>query len=334
MRKTVRYIDWVYCLVMAVVMYVVFPLGRWMDTSPLCTIVFLSFYYAIYAVNRLAVIPLFLRGGKYSVLAAIMVSIAVLMMMGLTCQSEAWPLRKLSIFFLEERKVELTQQRAWLFFLMVETFSLAVSMQSELARQRIRRQEAELARDRAELALYQAQFEPHFIYNSLNTLYGLIVTRDASAEETFMKFIGQTRYMTRSIRKEWVDVEEEIEYLRNYIDLQRLRLDEHTTINLDCENTLADARIAPLILITFVGNALKHGTKSGCDSLVDIKLRIDDNGLYMHIANPIIKSEDKVKEGTGIENCRRRLELIYPYRHSLDISQQDGRYIVNLKIQL
>ncbi|MBQ9533176.1 MAG: histidine kinase [Prevotella sp.] len=148
----------------------------------------------MYATNRMLVVPLYLRGRWHRATATTIVAFEVVVMMMLTSQAEGWPFRQLSVFYLETRKVEMSQQRAWLFFLMVEAFSLAVSTLSELARQRILQQEAEMERDRAQLALYQAQFEPHFIYNSLNALYGLIVTRDSRAEQSFMKFIELTRY--------------------------------------------------------------------------------------------------------------------------------------------
>ena len=136
MKKRSIPIDISVCLLMAIGMYVVFPLGRWIDHIPINTMLLLGFYYLCFIVNRTATIPLFLKGGRWPLLAVLILTASVLLMAALTYCHEGWPFYRLA----DPGKVSLGQQRAWLFFLIVQVTSCTIGIINELARQRIRQQ--------------------------------------------------------------------------------------------------------------------------------------------------------------------------------------------------
>lgn len=138
-------------------------------------------------------------------------------------------------------------------------FSFAVGTLAELYRRTIERQAAEHEQRKAELALYKVQINPHFLFNTLNTLYGLMLTDVARAETAFMQFMDMTKYMYTNADKDRVPLRSEIDYIRQYIELQKNRMNDHTHVHLSIEsrNGCPDAMIAPMILITFVENAVQ-----------------------------------------------------------------------------
>lgn len=130
----IRYIDWGVFLLMSVAIYVLFPVGRWLDRAPLITLLFLGVFYVSYVVNRKYAIPLIIKGKRWVMVTAAMVFGYVLLMTALTCYHEGWPFFRLTAFYQEKGKVEMSQQRAWLFFLLVQAVSIVVSMVKELNR--------------------------------------------------------------------------------------------------------------------------------------------------------------------------------------------------------
>lgn len=333
MKRLPFYIDCGFCLSLALMLYILFPIGRWMDDALLSGTLFLSFFFVSYFVCRTWVVPFFLCSGRR--LASVVIFAAcVSVMVALTTWRVGWPFWQLSSFYNDRGKVEMSQQRAWLLFFVVENFGIAVSILVELGRQRLRKQEAEIERNRAELALYRAQLNPHFLYNSLNSLYGLVVTRSEKAEQAFASFIEWARGMAKIVQRERVTVAEEIDYMQHYIALQRLRLSAQTEIVFECENHSPCAEVAPMLLIPFVGNALKHGTDPVLPSDIRISLHVSDGRLSFHVSNPVFRSVYKPECGTGLLNCRRRLEMLYPRRHTLAVGVSDGRFEVDLQLIL
>lgn len=146
--NALRHTDWCICLIMAIIMYIIFPLGRWIDHAPFITILFLGFYYLCFAANRLFVIPLFFKGGRWRIVSVLTLICAVWLMFALTFFSEGWPFHQLADFYKEKGKVEMSQQRAWLFFLIVQVVSITLGILSELAVQRISHQKTLLECER------------------------------------------------------------------------------------------------------------------------------------------------------------------------------------------
>lgn len=196
------------------------------------------------------------------------------------------------------------------------------------------RQEIETEKNKAELALYKAQINPHFLFNTLNTLYALLVSGSDKAESAFIKFSGILRYMYSQSCSDMIPIESELEYIRQYVDLQKLRLNSHSHINLTIETKNEGVLIPPMILITFVENVFKYGTSSDTDCEVCIYIRVDTDILHMETENAIMNRREDGVCGIGIKNCRRRLELLYPGRYVLLTGEVDGKYKVLLNIIL
>ena len=334
MNNLLKYIDLGFAVVMAVMLYIIFSLGRWIEDSPLSAIVFIGFYYLIYVVNRKISVPMMFKSGHQRVLGLLIFVAAVLAMMALTHYSPGWPFYELASFYHDSSKVEMSQQRAWLFFVTVQTFSIAVGVLNEYWQLRLREQILKQQRDKIELALFQAQLNPHILYNTLNSVYGLVVTKNEHAEESFIQAIELSRYMSSMTHREYVSVDDEAQYISNYIDLQRLRLSAHSHITFTYDSNNPEAQVAPMLLITFVGNALKYGTSVTQATDINVDLVVNDQGLFLNVSNPIIAGSARQSSGTGILNCRNRLQLIYPNRHTLDIVERDGRFVVNLHIKI
>lgn len=234
-------------------------------------------------------------------------------------------------------RLRLHQQAVWFLFVIVMTFSSAIGLLGELYRQRARRQELETAKNKAELSLYKAQIDPHFLFNTLNTLYSMVVTQNSNTEDAFMQFIDITRYIYNNANQESVAVDDEAHYLQQYIDLQRNRLNDCTKINFDYCN---DGKhpvltIAPMLLITFVENALKYGVSASVESIIDIVLKVENGVLTLTTSNPVrTKPTDESHVGIGIENSRKRLDLIYGKDYSLDINETEDQFDLTLTINL
>jgi two-component system LytT family sensor kinase len=194
----------------------------------------------------------------------------------------------------------------------------------------------------AETNFLKTQINPHFLFNTLNNIYSLTLSQSADAAFITRQLKNLITYMLQDCTKDLVPLTGEIEFLKNYISLEQLRnKQEQADIQLTIKGEPGNKQIAPLLLINFVENAFKHGVKAGIDNaFVKINLLIMDNVLAMEIVNSkpelIIDQHKSVKEdgGIGIQNVSRRLDILYPHRHKLRISQSKKEYSVYLSIDL
>lgn len=232
-----------------------------------------------------------------------------------------------------EARLHIRTQIIWFFFLMVTGFSLAIELTFELFRQILSRQEIEAEKNKAELALYKAQINPHFLFNTLNTLYALVLSGSDKTESAFVKFSGILRYMYSQSGSELIPAEQEVDYIRQYVDLQKLRLNHHTQVELTTEITDGRVLIPPMILITFVENAFKYGSSSDVDCTIRLFVHIDEDRLLLKTENAVMRHREKEGQGIGISNCRKRLELLYPGRYELRNEETDGVFRVRLEIR-
>ncbi len=201
-----------------------------------------------------------------------------------------------------------------------------------------RRKELENQQLTSELQFLRAQVNPHFLFNTLNNLYYLAVNQSSRTPEVIAKLSGMMRYMIYESNHEKVPLDREIEYIENYLSLERLRLEDNVPITFEVDGQTAGVRIAPLILITFLENAFKHGVSSSATApWITVHLAIDHSELVYRVANGKLSEGSKVlqnKSGIGLQNVKRRLELTYPDRHYLRIADTDERYEVVLKLDL
>jgi two-component system, LytTR family, sensor kinase len=186
----------------------------------------------------------------------------------------------------------------------------------------------------AELNFLKLQINPHFLFNTLNSIYSQAHFRSEQTEHSILKFSRIMRYVLYDSAAEKIPLIQDLEYISNYIDLQQLRLSKNITIHYDVTGPVNGLSIAPLLLITFIENAFKHGISYTAPSEIKIAIAVTGNDLSLTVGNAITQSSRESTGGVGLINARRRLDVIYPGRHLLDVIENDHLYIVNLKIEL
>lgn len=331
-NRIALYIDLLFCLVIIPLVIMLLPVDRWIVTNMAFLVTLVIYVYALYFVYRCACLPKLFMQKKYLhivlLLAVLIVVTELLTHFPMPAERITDDIRQMAA------KMHIRTQTIWFFFLMVTGFSLAIELTFELFRQILSRQEVEAEKNKAELALYKAQINPHFLFNTLNTLYALVLSGSDKTESAFVKFSGILRYMYSQSGSELIPAEREAEYIRQYVDLQQLRLNRHTKIELTLDVVDKQVLIPPMILITFVENAFKYGTSSDTDCTIRIRIRVDENCLQLETENAVMRRREDENKGIGIANCRKRLELLYPGLYDLQTGEVDGKYRTFLNIRL
>ncbi|MET0391657.1 MAG: histidine kinase [Chitinophagaceae bacterium] len=203
---------------------------------------------------------------------------------------------------------------------------------------RLQRRMAETAKEKAEAELnfLKSQINPHFLFNSLNAVYFLIDKSNTEARQSLHKFSDMLRYQLYELSGPQIPIEREISYLRDYVDLQKLRKDEHYAVNFHCPPEVKGFVIEPLLLAPFAENAFKHISHfTDRQNFIRLALQRSNGSFTFTVANS--KEPGKTTEqhgGIGLTNVKRRLELLYPGRHHLHIDDQPDQYRVKLTLQL
>jgi hypothetical protein len=186
-----------------------------------------------------------------------------------------------------------------------------------------------------ELNFLRAQFNPHFLFNSINSIYAHIDKSNKNARGMLLVFSEMLRYQLYECNVEQIELEREVNYMRNYISLQKSRIDERIQVSFCAEGINGNMKVAPLIFIAFIENAFKYvGVNEGCENKIDIKLTCKFGILEFYIFNTkdsIINHTEK-SSGLGIANVKRRLEIAYPGRHQLKIEDGENDYSTALTI--
>lgn len=213
------------------------------------------------------------------------------------------------------------------------SFGVALHLSREWFEQRQLLRKIELERLNAELEYLKAQINPHFLFNSINTIYFQIDRQNTIARDALSSFSDMLRYQLYECSAGEMPIEKEVAYLKNYVNLQRHRWDDNYRISFS-EDNMCDFSIAPLVLIPFVENAFKHVSHFPHDNEIRIDLRRSGNAFSMTVFNTCqVDSVKKVNGGgIGLRNVQRRLELLYPGRHSLEFCNTPGSFQVNLEI--
>lgn len=199
----------------------------------------------------------------------------------------------------------------------------------------------ELGRSNANFDFLRSQINPHFLFNALNTIYGTAIQEKAErTSEGIEKLGNMMRFMLQENLQENISLAREVEYLNNYISLQRLRTDPNPNVNVDAriEDQVHTVRIAPMLLIPFVENAFKHGISFREPCYIKITMEVKDNTLYFDVYNSKHpKSEtdpERDKSGIGLENVKQRLQMLYPGKHELIIRETTKDFVVHLTLTL
>jgi sensor histidine kinase YesM len=188
----------------------------------------------------------------------------------------------------------------------------------------------------AEVSYLKAQINPHFLFNTLNSLYALTLQKSNEAPNAVLKLSGIMRYVVTESSQDFVALDKEINYIKDYIELQKLRLDNSVSLSFDIHGTTTGRAIAPLILIPFIENTFKYGINPDKDSYIKIVIEIQNHSLSMSVKNAIAASEidEEFKTEEGLKNTQKRLELIYSGKYELEVIEDGKEYAVNLKIEL
>lgn len=188
----------------------------------------------------------------------------------------------------------------------------------------------------AELMHLKSQVSPHFFFNTLNNLYGLVEQDTAKAQQLILKLSDMMRYSIYEGQNDWVTLADEITYLENYMDLHRMRYHKEIAIRFDIDAEDRNVKIMPLLFIIMVENAFKHGVeKLRKDAFVHIRLKATAQMIDFEIENNFDVEETGGSEGIGLKNLKQRLELVYLNRHELEISSNRADiYKIRLRLAL
>lgn len=203
-------------------------------------------------------------------------------------------------------------------------------------------QKADLSKEtlRAELDFLKAQINPHFLFNVLNMAYSSASkNNDPETAGIIEELANMMRYMLYESNVNSISLEKEIEYLQSFVNLQKKRLSAEVLPSIDFEigGEIESYQIAPLLLIPFVENAFKHGIRMGNETFIRIKLTIHNNVLVFEVHNSISKNSNELENqygGVGLENVKKRLELLYPKQYLLTIEELPKQYSVILKLNI
>jgi len=199
----------------------------------------------------------------------------------------------------------------------------------------------QLGQSTASFDFLRSQINPHFLFNSLNTLYGTAIMEKAERTAQGVQQLGDMmRFMLQENLSDRIPLSREIDYLENYLSLQRLRTDKVSGVEIetDIQRGIEEEFIAPMLLIPFVENAFKHGVSLVHPSHIYIALERTDTSVVFTVINSRHEKQhmdpERHKSGIGLENVKQRLELLYPERHRLVIQENDKEFIAKLVIQL
>lgn len=206
----------------------------------------------------------------------------------------------------------------------------------EKAEQKKRLDEVQVEKLKTEVNYLRAQINPHFLFNTLNNLYGLVLEKSDKSGEIVLKLSKIMDYMLYESSDEKVYLAKDLDNLESYVDIERIRQGNNARINFEIQGIIDGQRIVPLLLLPLIENAFKHGVNDQIDgAFLDAIVTVDKNSVTMAVRNSYrAAQEQQVRHGIGLTNLRKRLELFYPGRHQLQISQADREFEVKLHLQL
>jgi len=211
-----------------------------------------------------------------------------------------------------------------LFVKLVENWLRSQKYQKEMERERLE----------SELKMLKFQINPHFLFNTLNNLHTLVYKKSDNAPEVVMKLSSLMRYMLYETEGNYVSLAKELEYLQNFVELQKLRLASNQLVTMAIKGESDSYVIAPLLLVPFIENAFKHGTRASKASEISINITISNGVLTFNCVNDYQpNTQSQASSGIGLSNVKKRLELMYHDRYKLYIDIND-KYIVNLTLSL
>jgi two-component system LytT family sensor kinase len=297
-------------------------------------VLFFAVDISLFYLNYLVLMPHFLDKKKYGVFAVSLVG--AIIFYGLAKYGLALIFKQQ---ILEHTKTDITG--FWAFFLSTTFTNIVFLFLSAVLKftgdwflnERIQR-DLENQRLSAELAFLKSQINPHFLFNSLNSIYSLAYQRSEKTPDAILKLSEIMRYMLYECNDNKVDLEKELQYLQNYIDLQKIRFGDKAYIDFKVEGAVVNQKIVPLLLVAFIENAFKHGVANNPLTPIRLLIDVDEAHLHFYIQNKKHSNNRDVIGGIGLNNVKRRLNLLYPDKYNLEIRDLPDTYTVELSLVL
>lgn len=316
------------------------PMVFWVKQSVLFGLLVAAFY-----VNTYVWVPRFLLKNRGPAFTLINIVIVLLIAISIQRLEIAIDFREqMEQAFKSARETGLTRREDWIDYfslitaLMVFGISTSVKAVQNWQRDRELRQALEREKINSELLFLKAQINPHFFFNTLNNIYALTVIDGDKAREALHRLSRMMRYVLYDTQQSTVRLEQEVAFLKDYVELMQLRLTDKVDVQLRLPSTTSPSiLIAPMILLPFVENAFKHGVSTVSASKILIDLQQTDGTVTLYVQNtlfPVKASNLEQSNGIGLANTRRRLDLLYPGRFSLDAGPNSSEQVFEVTLTL
>ena len=222
-----------------------------------------------------------------------------------------------------------------LFNLVFLTVGTLLRVYEKLMQNERKKQLIESEKTNTQLQFLKNQINPHFLFNSLNSIYSLTIQKSNDAPEAVITLSELMRYMLYQTNDAFVLLKNEIDFIQNYMKLQRLRIVNNEHININVHGIVSNQKIRPLLLISFIENAFKYGTDFKGNTEIAIKIYVKEDEIQFTCIN-LIGNRDKDLEnsGIGLQNTKDRLQLLYPEKHWLTVKEENNKFIIDLTLKL
>ena len=243
-----------------------------------------------------------------------------------------------SYFDLHKGKRHMPPFHAFVYFdflsnLLPVVFAMAIRYAQRNFSLEIAQKEAQAHKLQADLTQLRYQLQPHFFFNALNNIYSLIEFDPQKAQQSVHSLSKLMRHFMQNSDQKQISLAEEVDFLQQYISLMQLRLTDKTTVQVDFPKQVPQLTIAPLLCISLVENAFKHGVSATTTTTLSFSLKVEGNTVIFRSENTKIPTQESLySSGIGIDNLKKRLTLLYPERHQYTIEEKEGKYIAQLTI--
>lgn len=243
-----------------------------------------------------------------------------------------------SYFALHKSKHKMPPFHAFVYFdflsnLLPVVFAMAIRYAQRNFSLEIAQKEAQAQKLQADLTQLRYQLQPHFFFNALNNIYSLIAFDPQKAQQSVHSLSKLMRHFMQNSDQKQISLAEEVDFLQQYISLMQLRLTDKTTVQVDFPKQVPQLTIAPLLFISLVENAFKHGVSATAATTLSFSLKVEGNTVIFRSENTKIPTQESLySSGIGIDNLKKRLTLLYPERHQYTIEEKEGKYIAQLTI--
>lgn len=243
-----------------------------------------------------------------------------------------------SYFALHKSKHKMPPFHAFVYFdflsnLLPVVFAMAIRYAQRNFSLEIAQKEAQAHKLQADLTQLRYQLQPHFFFNALNNIYSLIAFDPQKAQQSVHSLSKLMRHFMQNSDQKQISLAEEVDFLQQYISLMQLRLTDKTTVQVDFPKQVPQLTIAPLLFISLVENAFKHGVSATSITTLSFSLKVEGNTVIFRSENTKIPTQESLySSGIGIDNLKKRLTLLYPERHQYTIEEKEGKYIAQLTI--